>query len=306
MKDRASRLTQIADEIVNTYDRESAKIHHIGKTLLPSQQSIIHILDLLREIVFPGYYGESTLLKEHSSQVVRDKLEAAFEMLKRQIFRALHQSLHDADDHCLSCDWAADECALQFLDRIPALRSTLAKDVQAAYDGDPAATGIDEIIFSYPGLRAVFVYRVAHELCRMGVPLIPRMMTEFAHSETGCDIHPGARIGESFFIDHATGVVIGETTEIGDNVKLYQGVTLGALSFPKDSEGNIIRGKKRHPTIEDDVVIYAGATILGGETVIGKGSIIGGNVWLTQSVPPGSKVLQERADRVISPQHAIL
>ena len=171
----------------------------------------------------------------------------------------------------------------------------LVVDVQAAYDGDPAAPNLSEIIFAYPGLVAVTVYRIAHELQVLGVPLLPRIMTEHAHSLTGIDIHPGANIGPSFFIDHGTGVVIGETTEIGTGVKIYQGVTLGALSFPKDERGKIIRGTKRHPTIEDGVVIYAGATILGGETVIGKGAVIGGNTWVIQSVPPHSRVLNENA-----------
>ncbi len=162
--------------------------------------------------------------------------------------------------------------------------------MRAAFDGDPAATGFDEIILAYPGVKAVFTYRLAHALHGLGVPLIPRVMTEFAHLETGVDIHPGARIGRSFFIDHGTGTVIGETTDIGNNVKLYQGVTLGALSFPKNERGELIRGTKRHPTVEDDVVIYAGATILGGETVVGRGCVIGGSVWLTSSVPPGMRV----------------
>ena len=166
--------------------------------------------------------------------------------------------------------------------------------MQAAYDGDPACQSLDEVIFCYPGLDAVTVYRLAHELCELGVPLIPRMMTEWAHKETGIDIHPGAKIGHYFFIDHGTGVVIGETCEIGEHVKLYQGVTLGALSFPTDAEGNLIRGKKRHPTIEDRVVIYASATILGGDTVIGHDSVIGSSVWLTSSVEPYATVMMEK------------
>jgi len=182
----------------------------------------------------------------------------------------------------------------------------LAKDILAAYDGDPAAHCIDEILLSYPAAYAITAYRAAHELHRIGVPLIPRMLTELAHSRTGIDIHPGASIGESFFIDHGTGVVIGETTIIGNNVKLYQGVTLGALSFPKDEKGRLLRGQKRHPTIEDRVVIYAGATILGGDTVIGEGSIIGGNVWLTESVPPGSRVAQaEPKPRFLEPHEQL-
>jgi serine O-acetyltransferase len=173
------------------------------------------------------------------------------------------------------------------------VRHLLEDDVQASYDGDPAARSLDEIIFSYPGLEAITVYRLAHELWELKVPLLPRIMTEIAHSTTGIDIHPGARIGHSFFIDHGTGVVIGETSAIGDRVRIYQGVTLGALSFPKDDTGQLVRGRKRHPTIEDDVTIYAGATILGGESVVGRGSTIGGNVWLTHSVPPNSIVMME-------------
>lgn len=176
---------------------------------------------------------------------------------------------------------------------LPRLQRGLQEDVEAAFHGDPAATSRSEIIATYPGFYAIMVYRLAHWLHQYQVPLLPRMMTEVAHSETGIDIHPGATIGQQFFIDHGTGVVIGETTVIGSNVTLYQGVTLGALNFPRDQNGQIIRGQKRHPTIEDDVVIYSGATILGGQTVIGKGSTIGGNVWLTASVPPGSKVLSQ-------------
>ncbi len=184
----------------------------------------------------------------------------------------------------------APELATGLLETLPAIADMVADDVRAAFDGDPAATGFDEIILAYPGVMAIFTYRVAHALHVAGVPLIPRMLTEFAHLETGVDIHPGARIGRSFFIDHGTGIVIGETTDIGNNVKLYQGVTLGALSFPKNERGELIRGTKRHPTVEDDVVIYAGATILGGKTVVGRGSVIGGSVWLTASVPPGTRV----------------
>ena len=192
-----------------------------------------------------------------------------------------------------------------FFSKLPMVREMLEYDVQAAFDGDPAAKSLDEIIFSYPCLVAISIYRLAHELFEQGIPLIPRMMTEYAHSITGIDIHPGARIGKSFFIDHGTGVVIGETCEIGNNVKLYQGVTLGALSFPKDERGKIIRGVKRHPTIEDDVTIYAGATILGGQTIIGKGSVVGGNVWLTHSIPPYTKVTIEEPRLRISENQKI-
>jgi serine O-acetyltransferase len=192
------------------------------------------------------------------------------------------------------------ETALELLRKIPALRKKLAQDIVAAYNGDPAAKNHEEIIFCYPGVRAVTIYRLAHELLLQEIPILPRMITEYAHSMTGCDIHPGAKIGEHFFIDHATGVVIGETTIIGDRVRLYQGVTLGGANFEVDEEGRLIRDHKRHPTIEDDCVIYAGATILGGKTVIGRGSIIGGNVWLTHSVPPLTKVtLSTQEQRII-------
>jgi serine O-acetyltransferase len=193
----------------------------------------------------------------------------------------------------------SEEVTVRFLEALPQVRALLAEDMEAAYEGDPAATGYAEILVSYPSLHAVAIYRLAHELHQAGVPLLPRIMTEHAHTRYGIDIHPGAKIGRRFFIDHGTGVVIGGTTEIGDRVKLYQGVTLGALSFPRDADGKMIRGRKRHPTIEDDVTIYAGATILGGDTVIGRGSTIGGNVWLHESIPPFTRVqIKPPAQRV--------
>jgi len=198
------------------------------------------------------------------------------------------------DSLCVKCIQKGREEAVVFLERLPSIRRTLARDVQAHYDGDPASKSLDEIVFCYPGLYAIFVYRVAHEIFAREIPLMPRIMSEHAHSRTGIDIHPGATIGTDFFIDHGTGVVVGETTEIGNRVRIYQGVTLGALSVPKESDGGIsLRGKKRHPTIEDDVTIYAQATILGGETVIGARCVIGGNVWLTSSVPADTTVFIE-------------
>ncbi len=182
------------------------------------------------------------------------------------------------------------------MEQIPELRKILATDVQAAYDGDPACQSLDEVIFCYPGLEAITVYRLAHRLWQLDIPFIPRMMSEWAHSRTGIDIHPGATIGKHFFIDHGTGVVIGETCDIGEHVKIYQGVTLGALSFPTDGEGKLVRGRKRHPTIEDRVVIYANATILGGLTIIGHDSVIGSSVWLTRSVEPNTTVVLEKPD----------
>jgi serine O-acetyltransferase len=194
----------------------------------------------------------------------------------------------------------------EFLAQLPTVRLLLVQDVQAAFDGDPAATNLDEIILAYPGVLAVSVYRIAHLLHELGVPMIARIMTEWAHSRTGCDIHPGAKIGPAFFIDHATGVVIGETTEIGSGVKLYQGVTLGALSFPRDASGQIIRGRKRHPTVEDGATLYANATVLGGQTVVGANSVIGGSVFLARSVPPRSRVsLKEPELRVATRDGAV-
>jgi serine O-acetyltransferase len=213
-------------------------------------------------------------------------------MLSDQIGRSIRHDCFRYGQLCSECDEQGHQIALGLLEAIPSIRKILATDVQAAYEGDPAAKSFDEIIFSYPGIFAITVYRVAHKLFEYKVPLLPRIMTEHAHSVTGIDIHPGAEIGDSFVIDHGTGVVIGETTHIGQNVRIYQGVTLGALSIPKDSADQY-RGKKRHPTIEDDVIIYSGATILGGNTLIGARSVIGGNVWLTESVPPDTTVIME-------------
>jgi serine O-acetyltransferase len=247
----------------------------------PRKKEIIDILRLLQEVVYPGFYGDTALTNANLRGHLAEVLSRIHARLAKEIGKALPP------------DAAAGEpsdIATRFLEALPGISDLLAADVRAAFDGDPAATGFDEIILAYPGLKAIFTYRLAHALFDLGVPLIPRIMTEFAHLETGIDVHPGARIGRSFFIDHGTGTVIGETTDIGDHVKLYQGVTLGALSFPKNERGELIRGTKRHPTVMDDVVIYAGATILGGETVIGKGCVIGGSVWLTASVPSGTRV----------------
>ena len=226
---------------------------------------------------------------------VGDLIESLHDKLTVQIGRALR---HDAKASEMCTEESDFEAlgqvkAVQFLEQVPEVRRLLAMDVQAAFDGDPAVRTIDEVIFCYPGLEAVTIYRLAHVLHGLGVPFIPRMMTEWAHSRTGIDIHPGAKIGEYFFIDHGTGVVIGETTEIGNHVKLYQGVTLGALSFATDNDGNLVRGLKRHPTIEDRVVIYASATILGGRTVIGHDSVVGSSVWLTKSIEPHTTVVLE-------------
>lgn len=280
--------------IVDTYKTVSIPAQNLNPDRrLPSRTVTTEVLELLFGVLFPGYHGGQHLTPENVSFHVGAVLDDVAARLGEQLYLSYHYDCEEEDDRCERCGSLVEIAVGKFFDCLPELRRLLALDVQAAYDGDPAAENRAEVIFAYPGVMAVAVYRIAHELHVLGVPLLPRIMTEYAHSKTGIDIHPGAEIGKSFFIDHGTGVVIGETTAIGDNVKLYQGVTLGALSFPKDERGKLIRGAKRHPTIEDNVVIYAGATILGGETVIGKGAIIGGNTWIIKSVPPESRVLNE-------------
>ncbi len=286
------KLPEIVEEVYVSY-QNTPKIRNIGESPLPNKANIINIVEEIREILFPGYYGITDLCWENVRYFIGSKIDEIFVNLSTEISRSFRHECKETGHICIECVDRAEKYSMDFFKKIPQLREMLEDDVQAAYDGDPAAKSLDEIIFSYPGIFAITTYRIAHELHIQGVPLIPRIMTEYAHGLTGIDIHPGAKIGRSFFIDHGTGVVIGETCEIGDRVKIYQGVTLGALSFPKDSQGMLVRGRKRHPTIEDDVTIYAGATILGGDTVIGKGSIIGGNVWLVESVPPGTKVTIE-------------
>ena len=258
---------------------------------LPGTAAVIAVLERLLAVLYPGCHGQSPVAHETCHLQLQDALRKIAVELADQTHRAFEYACRRAK--CIRCDDCrakAHEAASALLDGLPAIRDMLQQDIQAAYEGDPAAMSTMEIVMSYPGLYAITIHRIAHALYRQGVPLIPRVMGEHAHSKTGIDIHPGATIGRSFFIDHGTGVVVGETTQIGDRVKIYQGVTLGALSFPKNERGELIRGAKRHPTVEDDVVIYAGATILGGTTVIGRGSVIGGSVWLTTSVPPYTRV----------------
>ncbi|MEW6356808.1 MAG: serine O-acetyltransferase EpsC [Planctomycetota bacterium] len=285
-------LKSIAGKIAATYGKHPT-IEQLEGRQLTSREAVSSILDDLFAIVYPGYYGERDVTVEEARVRMRARLVSVRHALIEEVARCHRRTCKHEHAVCDRCLGRSARQTTAFLRRIPCVRKMLVFDVEAAYDGDPAAKGYDEVIFSYPGLFAVTTYRIAHEIHLLGVPLIPRMMTEYAHSVTGIDIHPGATIGKRFFIDHGTGVVVGETTEIGDNVKLYQGVTLGALSFPKNAKGQLIRGHKRHPTIEDNVTIYAGATILGGDTVVGKGSVVGGNVWLTESVPPGTKVTLE-------------
>jgi serine O-acetyltransferase len=285
-------LPEITEALVATY-AECRGIHHLGHKPLPSREAVADIIADLFDILYPGYGRRQNLHIGNVEYHVGDLVDGLHDKLTQQISRVLR---HDCEQPAAHDDFEAlaQQKTVELLRRLPELRNLLELDVEAAYEGDPAAKGFHEVIFCYPGLEAVTVYRVAHELLLQGVPLIPRMMTEWAHSKTGIDIHPGARIGPGFFIDHGTGVVIGETCDIGNNVKLYQGVTLGALSFPRDPAGNIIRGMKRHPTLQNDVVVYANATILGGDTVIGHHAVIGSNVWLTHGVEPHTVVTIEK------------
>jgi serine O-acetyltransferase len=264
-----------------------------GEYSLPQPEAAAHIIALLRQILFFGYIGRQDLTAHTLEAHLAELSHQFFNILSDQIARALRHSCHQEHRPCDKCRGNGEQQALALIHKLADIREMLEDDVRAAYDGDPAAKSYDEVVFSYPGLYAITVHRVTHELYIQGVPLLPRLLSELAHSQTGIDIHPGAKIGRSFFIDHGTGVVIGETTVIGDHVKMYQGATLGALSFPRDACGALIRGVKRHPTIEDHVTIYAGAAILGGDVVIGRGSVIGSSVWLTHSVPPGTKVITE-------------
>ncbi|HSI35612.1 MAG: serine O-acetyltransferase EpsC [Phycisphaerae bacterium] len=315
------RLPQVVEHLVRSITSQPT-MRHLDRVLLPSRDAVIRAVDLLRQLVFPGYFGRHDLTTENIPYRVGELVIELHEILYDQVRCCLRyregitgddngataaraNGNGHSQDSALStqhsgapqiactpatCDNEAVRVVATFIDRIPDVRRMLAADVQVAFDSDPAAKSTDETIFCYPGLFAIFVQRLAHELHALDVPLLPRMMTEYAHSRTGIDIHPGAKLGESFFIDHGTGVVIGETTTIGRNVKVYQGVTLGALA---PAYGQALRGQKRHPTIEDGVTIYAGATILGGETTIGTGCVIGGNVFITSSVPPHNQVVGE-------------
>ncbi len=275
----------------------------VGPEPIPSRETVIGIILRALGLLYPGYFSRRRLDIINLGYHLGQEAVALFEELSRQITLSFRHECLRYGLPCIHCQERGQAEAVGFLRALPGLRAILATDVQAAYQGDPAAKSHDEVIFSYPGLFAVTVYRVAHQLLRQGVPLMPRIMTEYAHSQTGIDIHPGAQIGESFFIDHGTGVVIGETTEIGHRVRLYQGVTLGALSLPPDQVESL-RNKKRHPTVEDDVIIYSGATILGGDTVIGARAVIGGNVWLTESVPPDTKVFLKKPELIFRGNHS--
>lgn len=297
--EKPSELSLIAKEIYQSCNNsEVDTFEHMDGTAVPLRKSIRETIEYFLKLIYPGYYSQEHLSQDNLQSYIGVWTSHLYDLLVQQIAKSIIHECLRYDLKCMDCQLKSRKLALDIIKEIPSLRVTLGMDVKAAYKGDPAAKSYDEIVFSYPGLLAISIYRIAHLFYLRDIPIIPRMMTEYAHNVTGIDIHPGANIGKYFFIDHGTGVVIGETCDIGDHVTLYQGVTLGALSFARDQNGDIVRGKKRHPTIKNHVIIYSGTTILGGDTVIGEGSIIGGNVWLVQSVKPNTTVSLE--------QHALI
>jgi serine O-acetyltransferase len=288
------QLPQLVERMVASYLGDP-RTQRIDCEFVPSTRRIVEICDLLLELSFPGFFGRKSLTSNNIGYHVGELLPKLLAALAPEIDRCLcfeRERCAESREQVIAeqCDQQALRITQNFIERIPEVRRLLSEDVQAAFDGDPAAKNTQEVILAYPGLIAVTIHRFAHELYKLDVPVMPRIMSEHAHQRTGIDIHPGAQIGRRFFIDHGTGVVIGETTVIGDNVKLYQGVTLGALSFPRNEDGSIIRGQKRHPTVGNHVTIYANAIVLGGETEIGDGAVIGGSVFLTKSVGAGQQV----------------
>jgi len=285
----ARSLPKISDRLMTAY-ASCGDLQHLEGGDLPSKQRIIGILNDIMAILFPNLLGDTSLTRTNIWYFLGSTLHSLGIRLEQEITKSLkYVCLKEKECPIDICKKRAQKVAKDLVEYIPEIKRRLSSDIQAAYDGDPAAKSLEEIILSYPCVYAIATYRIAHELYDREVPLIPRIMSEHAHSLTGIDIHPGAKIGRNFFIDHGTGVVIGETSEIGNNVRIYQGVTLGGKSFPRQ-EVSKLRDEKRHPTIEDDVIIYSGATILGGKTVIGKGAVIGGNVWITSSIPPNTTV----------------
>ncbi len=285
-------LDNVVDQLCAPSSLESVLHRTLHNTPMPSLEALAEIMSRLKAALFPGFFGVSKVHIESIRYHTAANLDSIFRQLAEQIRRGGCFACASYATDCLSCEQASAQKAMQFMERLPYLRRMLSSDAKAAYEGDPAATSAGETIFCYPSMLAMTHHRIAHELYLLGVPVIPRIIAEMAHSATGIDIHPGATIGEEFFIDHGTGVVIGETCIIGKNCRLYQGVTLGALSFPKDDEGMLVKGIPRHPILEDNVTVYAGATILGRIT-IGSGTIIGGNVWVTHDVPAGEKLVQQ-------------
>jgi len=289
-------LSVVTEDIIG-HCEDSDCFLHADFEPIPSVESVIRIINLLKQIIFPGYFSSGKLNPVNLKYIMGESISVLYELLSEQISSSIRHDCIRYDQPCQECAEKGQRSALDLLRTIPAIRRQLSKDVRATFDGDPAARSYDEIIFSYPGIQAITIYRIAHRLFELGIPILPRTMSEYAHSTTGIDIHPGAEIGERFVIDHGTGIVIGETTVIGNNVRIYQGVTLGAYSLTADA-GSRLKGVKRHPTIEDDVIIYAGATILGGKTTIGERSVIGGNVWLTDSIPPDTRVVMKTPELI--------
>ena len=296
---REKEIAGIVSSLMASYERHSGE-SGLFPHFLPNKETVIEIIELLRKILFPGYFEKDGLDETYITYEIANLVIDVSEKLQLQICRALNYEFAQGDE-CVDHQDASHNLVMRFLQKLPEIREALLADVNATLDGDPAARDGHEIIFAYPGIFAITVYRLAHELFLLKIPLIPRMMTEYAHSLTGIDIHPGAAIGRHFFIDHGTGIVFGETTEIGDNVKIYQGVTLGALST---RGGQSLRGVKRHPTLEDEVTVYASTTILGGGTVIGKGSVIGANAFITQSVPRNTRVSMRVPELELKPRRA--
>ncbi len=292
------KIPPVVKELVAAWQTDDC-FDHVGPVPIPSHKAIIDIIYQGRQILFPGYFTKSKLHGSNLEYYLGKETSELYERLTGEIIMAIRHDCRRSNLPCTNCEQRGHKIALAFIKKLPGISALLSSDIRATLAGDPATANSDEVIFSYPGLLATSIFRMAHELHLLAVPIIPRIMTEHAHSQTGIDIHPAASIGPGFFIDHGTGVVIGETTIIGASVRLYQGVTLGALSLPKNA-GEKMRNKKRHPTIEDDVIIYANTTILGGKTVIGTRSVIGGNIWLTESVPADTRVVLKRPELIYS------
>ncbi len=284
-------LPRVIDKIMASMTDDTC-FAHIGDEPIHFTTSVKEMIDKFREILFPGYFSKEKVDTANILYNTGQAVSQLYDILSEQIIHVLRHDCMRYELQCAECELRGNNVALQLIQSIPDLRRLLAQDVKGAYDGDPAAKSHDEVIFSYPGLYAITVYRIANLLHKFAIPQLPRIMSEHAHSLTGIDIHPGAAIGNRFVIDHGTGIVVGETSVIGNNVRIYQNVTIGALSLPPNA-GEKLRDAKRHPTIEDDAIIYSGATILGGDTVIGARSVVGGNVWLTHSVPADTKVFME-------------
>lgn len=294
ISDFYDEIPPVVNNLLKFWDTRSG-FEHLEPAPMPSHEAVVRIIHQARGILFPGYFTTTKLNRSNLEYFLGQETTSLYTSLSKQIILAMQHDCFRRKLPCSQCRSYGHKITLKFIQSLPDLEVMLTADIKAALAGDPAAKGADEVIFSYPGLLAITIYRISHLLLKLGVPIIPRIMTEHAHNLTGIDIHPGAVIGENFFIDHGTGVVIGETTEIGRGVRIYQGVTLGALSLPHNA-GERYRDCKRHPTIEDDVIIYANTTILGGETTIGARSIIGGNIWITESIEPGTKVLLKRPE----------